>query len=568
MEQKQVKLIGLKIENSGIIKAAALTPDILNKKLIRIQGSMGNGKSTLMDAWKTSLSGTDAIKKKDILESGYIAEAQLSDGEIPVYVGARVREKKSGDKKLETFIYSKTKEGKIDTKPIIDGEVATAASYMKLLTTELTFNMPALFSENQTAHRGLIEKLFKAELDKAGATEVIARIEIARKARDTARALSDANGAKMTIFEEEGWNKASLDTLEYKDVPSMQAELMSLTVKKDRIVNSSKIEADLKHSNALLEKNKQLQAIKDKGLKIKEEIRIKLSKDQAIYDIHTQEQQKLIERKQYIDMQRSQIYGILRDILGTESTLASNVNSALKERSESITVTTIPSPVECPILHSQLQATYKEYEQINNTQIANEDPESIDTTSIDRQISDITNEITRATVTNKILARYQLWSDWIEKDGIYKREIDTLRSLYASINTGIAGLSIIPRESESGRIEIWLMYNGAYDPKFFGNEKQEYRFLFGGDKSYSSFQRSIIGLMLQSARLNLKPKALRLAFLDDVAFDTSGLTILAKIAEEFKVQLVVAWTHEIDTDNLDDGQIAIEGGEIFFKSND
>lgn len=44
-------------------------------------------------------------------------------------------------------------------QPIIDGRAATAADYSKMLTTELVFNMPMLFSSNATEHRKLMKKL-------------------------------------------------------------------------------------------------------------------------------------------------------------------------------------------------------------------------------------------------------------------------------------------------------------------------------------------------------------------------------------------------------------------------
>lgn len=82
---------------------------------------------------------------------------------------------------------------------------------------------------------------------------------------------------------------------------------------------------------------------------------------------------------------------------------------------------------------------------------------------------------------------------------------------------------------------------------------------------YSSFQRTIIGLMLQAARLNLKDKALRLAFVDDVAFTTRDLDVLRDISEKLDLNLIVAWTHEVDENTLFDGQVMVDGGEVFFK---
>ena len=103
-------------------------------------------------------------------------------------------------------------------------------------------------------------------------------------------------------------------------------------------------------------------------------------------------------------------------------------------------------------------------------------------------------------------------------------------------------MNIVPREIDSGKVEVWVMYNGEYDTEYFNNQNKEHRFMF----EYSSFQRTIIGLMLQAARLNLKDKALRLAFVDDVAFTTRDLDVLRDISEKLDLNLIVAWTHEVD----------------------
>jgi len=121
---------------------------------------------------------------------------------------------------------------------------------------------------------------------------------------------------------------------------------------------------------------------------------------------------------------------------------------------------------------------------------------------------------------------------------------------------------IDPMTTNSGRIEIWIKYNGVYDSEFFGNEKNENRFLF----EYSAFQQSIIGLMLQSARLDLKPKALRMAFIDDISVTKKSIEMLNRVCDEQNLKL---WTtfakDDYDLDNIPDGEIIVEGGEIFFN---
>lgn len=566
MQQKTVKLIGLRVENSGIIKAAELTPDLLSKKLIRVQGSMGNGKSTLLDAMKTSIAGTDAIKKKDILEDGYLAEAQLVDGDIPLFVGARVREKRSGESELETFLYTKDANGKIVKSPIIDGEVATAASYMKLLTTELTFDMPSLFSENQTVHRKLIEKLFKPELDKLGAEEVVERITKLRKERDNARAMADSCGAKMTTFEAEGWKKEQLDMLTKVDVKDLDSEIVQKKIERDRMINGTEDAYNLAVEKLRSARLEQLQKIKDDGAKVREEMRIDKERKEAKYNKLKVEYEYLQKEVEKDEMRYETAVHSAMDFLGEKSDSISKViaifdahRKALREPTQEVEPKMEDENQE---LKSHLETLLTSYRTLENTPLETPSREDVDTTKIDAEISELESRKRSAETTNGLFNRYQIWKDWIESDGLYQKEVDVLRKMYASIQTGVEGMAIVPRETESGRIEVWIMYDGRYDTKFFGNAEGEMRFMF----QYSSFQRSIVGLMLQAARLNLRKKALRLAFLDDVAFDSSGVAILSDVAERLDLQLVVAWTHEFDKENIEDGQVIVDGGEIFFNS--
>ena len=187
--------------------------------------------------------------------------------------------------------------------------------------------------------------------------------------------------------------------------------------------------------------------------------------------------------------------------------------------------------------------------------------EAVDTTDIDKEIAVLNDQKISAAKTNSLYKRYQLWLSWIEAKSVYEAELDKLRKLYASIDTGVDGLSIVPTETDSGKIEVWLMYNGCYDTEFFHNENAEMRHLF----AYSSFQRSVIGVILQSARLDLKKKALRLAIVDDVAFTEKGIQILSDLCEKFNIQLIAGRTIAPSVDSLDSSQILVDGGEIFFN---
>ena len=208
-----------------------------------------------------------------------------------------------------------------------------------------------------------------------------------------------------------------------------------------------------------------------------------------------------------------------------------------------------------------MQDKLDEYTKLNLTPLAEVNLEKQDTSAIEEEIARITTEKSAAEVMADLYDRYQQWKNWIEAKGLYEKELDVLRKMYAGIDTGVKGMNIVPVETDSDRVEVWIKYDGSYDTEFFHNEDKESRFMF----EYSSFQCSAIGVMLQSARLNLKPKALRLAIVDDVAFTSKGLAVLAKMCEDFNVQLITSKTDDYDKENIADGEIIIEGGEIFFN---
>lgn len=586
MEQKQVKLIGLRVLNDGIIQAAELTPDILQKRLVLITGNIGNGKSTLLNAAKIATAGTDAIKKSDAIPPGFLTEALLLDGDIPVYVGVKTgtvsRGENAGKTKLETYLYTKDANGKA-VQPIIDGEAATASKYWKALTTELTHNFSDMFTENQTAHRKMIEKLFGPELEKLKLQEVLARIEKAKNARDIARTLCQANGAFMERFKEEGYSEDVLESLNEIDVKNIEAQIVEANIQKDRILHAPEAQYELECEKLNSKRTANLQKIKDEGIELKKkfeeqerEIEEKYLADNRAYielvesrDAETREFNDVRSMVcQYIsyptneEVRNEQHQVLVYPGDEHQKAIVQNLDSIFNDRMKKYE--DVKPPVR-GIVDGDLQAALKkkgeEFRTLQSTPIQYPEKGFADTTEIDQKIKNLTAQKESAESVNSICRRYNLWRNWIEAKGIYEKEIDTLRQLYASIETGVPGMKIIPRETESGRVEVWIMYNGEYNPEYFGNNEKEYRFMF----DYSSFQRTIIGLMLQAARLNTKKKALRIAYVDDVAFCKRDIDVLANIAEELDLKLITAWTHEADKEQLMDGQVLVEGGEIFFN---
>lgn len=565
-KQKQVRLIGVRSSGHNILQACELTPDLLAKKLVLITGNTGQGKSTLMDIIKASIAGNEAIKKKDILPNGFLAESKLMDGAIALYAGVSVGEyskgEKKGEPKYEVFLYAKDANGK-QYSPIIDGVQATAAKYMSMLTTELTFSLPDLFSENQTTHRKLIEKLFKPEMDKLGAEAVVERINKAKVARDAARALCQGNGAYMEQFEAEGLKEIQLASLKPIDIQKIDGEILALTLEKDRLVNAPESDWKLKCSVIDQEREKSLQKIKDEGQAIREKIRI---------DDEVKGKEHENKKKEY-EAQLAEYESKSRDHLELNSKCAlffnnerfivvsKELEAQIAEYRDAKPKAEPPAPIQDAALQKELQDKLSEYSKLISTPLAYPERSVPDTSELDKKIGAMEVQKLGAEKNNALYNRYQLWLAWIEAKGKYEKELDTLRKLYASIDCGVPGMKIVPDETESGRVDVWITYDGTYEPEYFHNPKKEARLMF----EYSSFQRTVIGLMLQAARLNLKDKALRLAFVDDVAFTERDLAVLSDVAERLDLSLITAWTHEADKTGLIDGQVLVEGGEVFFK---
>lgn len=564
--QKKVRLIGVRSSGHNILQACELTPDILNKRLVLITGNTGQGKSTLMDIVKASIAGNDAIKKKDILPNGFLAESKLMDGDIALYAGVMVGEyskgEKKGEPKYEVFLYAKDANGK-QYSPIIDGVQATAAKYMSMLTTELTFSLPELFSENQTAHRKLIEKLFKPEMEKLGADAVVDRINKAKIARDAARALCQGNGAYMEQFEAEGLKEIQLASLRPIDIGKIDGEILALKLEKDRKINAPESDWKLKCAGIDNEREKALQKIKDDGQIIREKIRVDNEEKQKAHENEVTKYNDLLKeweaRKTEYGEIKSKCLLFLSESKYPAAVNLLNAQLADYEKQKPLAAPSVPVPDAA--LEKELQDKLDEYSKLKSSPLNYPEKTAPDTSELDNKIGALEVQKLGAEKNNATYNRYQLWLAWIEAKGKYEKELDTLRKLYASIDCGVQGMAIIPDESESGRVDVWITYDGSYDPEYFHNPKKEARLMF----EYSSFQRTVIGLMLQAARLNLKDKALRLTFVDDVAFTERDLSVLSDVAERLDLTLITAWTHEADKDQLLDGQVLVEGGEVFFK---
>lgn len=585
--QKQVKLIGVRVHNHRNIVATLLTPEILSKDVVKLVGVEGSGKTSELDAITTAFAGNEAIKSKSALLPGYLSEIQLSDGDHKIYLGARMavigRGENKGESKFETFLFEKTAEGK-EKDVMMDGHKWTAAEYQKEITTNLIFSLPKLFSKVWSEHNELIEGLFAKELNKLGLKEKVAEIMAAKDVRDSARDYCSRLGAFKENFDDEGLNLDDLATLVEIDLDSLQGELTKLEVAKGSVVSGASMKTELNKSQAQGKRDADLQKIKDKAGKdvtaMRESADGMREKYQQSLAIFNEKKEKLEKAEKesgdltlslslcrflgYEDVNKiAAIAGPAYDRFISENNPGSAPLCPILPTFSTDGIPTIPSDVAPefePYIKSR-NSLLLEYSTLKSSDLvfATVDPE--DTTEYDKKIEAKKVQIDRARINNKNYDRYTTWCDWIEKKNLYESRIDELRRLYASVETGVMGLRIVPAE-ESGRVRCWMEYDGSYDEEFFGNKTGESRRLF----EYSGAQMGIIAVLLQAARLDLKDKALRLVILQACPMTSKGLAVLAKVCDEKKIQLITDQTDEhYDLNALDDSTVVMENGEVFFN---
>lgn len=589
-KQTEVKFIGFKAKNYKTVEAVEFTYDVLQNKIIRIIGEIGSSKTSILECIEIALTGVKGIGKKDTIRSGFLSEIQLTDGDVKLWLGVKAREKSrgkdAGETVIETFIYTKKEDGSVDNKPIVNGKLMTAKDYIKILNSDLSFNLKDLFSKNAVIHRNFLEKTYSSELKGLGVDEVVDRIKKAKDKQDGARSLCDAVGAFMGTFKEEGYDENSLADLVHIDIEKIRDEITTKKIEKDRLLNDSETAKELARMNAQKVKDDAIGAIKTKAARVVEDIREindrKMKEFSGLdekfkkFTINCKEIQDNTDRfsaaifnEDWIDIKTR---ALMENMVHKEG--AALINKLGKTPIKPIEPKIIPivsGRIEMPDEYDKeyeslvsLRNKYlSDYAKIKAKDLEIKPLEPVNTKLIDIEIDKLNTKLIGAENNNDVHDRYIKWLDWIEAKGIYQKEIDTLRKIYAKVDTGVDGLKIIPKQ-EKGRTEIWLQYDGQYDPEFF-DASQGMRYI----TDFSESQRGIIGVLLQAARLNKKHKALRLALIDSTPFHTKvGMSILSKVQNDMNIQLITTHTSDMyDKEDLSDGVVVMEGGEAFFKTN-
>ena len=567
-QQKEVKIIGLKINDQfGILQSFECKFDN-ESNLIVIKGEVGSGKTTLRKSLSLGTLGSDTLKDDKSLYGKINQEVQLLDGEIPIFVGCKSNEKG----KLDYVIYIKDAEGKIVKDPVIDGVKVTPVSYLKNLQTALTWRMDELTSENATVQKKLLLELYKTDLARVGVIydksdlgytdSILGRIDQA----ETERAQKDYQRKEVGGFRK-------------------HLEPLGIDVDKPETFPQRKVLAELENQNNKLKydldniSSKKRQRLDDIELKVKavyvglRETNEKIRKENDII-----EEEFNTKHRQYVDarMFKDRIDGDLvalknNDALTEENLiyLTKMINETVKlaeparaelkhliefDDDEKCITIELPGNIEANNLFIELKGHKETFKKIVNE----EDSEG--KAKIEKEIETVSDKIKLALEHNKICTAIDAFIEWRDVD----KQVAELKQEYAkklaSINTGVDGLRIEFIDNE-GKLDIYLTYNGAYDTKYFNNKQLEARKL----SSYSGTQKPLICLLLQNYLLSKKPKAMRYLWIDNIPIDNKTKLLLYKMGEDLNLTIFISITGDFNREGLDAGDILIEGGEVFFN---
>jgi hypothetical protein len=565
--KKDVKIIGLSVNKSfGGLKATELTFDQDNR-LTLVKGEVGSGKTTLNKALSLTTKGVKTLDDNNLYGEVDLT-AQLLDGDYNVFVNCK------SDKlgKLSHSIYTIDKDGNKLKDVVIDGQKLTPANYLKSLQTSLTWRLDELTSENQAVQKKILLDLYKKELEKKGViydknhsnftSSIIHKIEKAKNDRNYADMKRKEVGGIATDLDAKG-----VDSTTRRDLkPTDSIEQQIGTLKAD-------IEYKQRNGEQLLKND--LNDLKTKGLEINSKLKdfrdsikdanqlkqILLDK----YDFKVNELNQKFEqiKKQLTNLDINDINQT--DILNLISSKLKPIEKPIVEFEKEIEFN---DKGQCVSLQEdfehddKIKSFINDYKNIQKDyfQRVNEGNDSVvDTTDLESKVNELSVSLESIKQYNNEAKSVNALHDWKDANEAVKDLQSDYYKKLTGIDTGVKGLHIALDDKEGDN--IFLMYDGSYDPDYFHNQNKELRKL----SSYSDTQKPLICLLIQNYLISKKGKALPYLWIDKVPIDNKTRALLERMSTELGLWLFVSWTGDFNSSNLSNGELLIENGNVFFN---
>lgn len=555
---KEVKIIGLNLNHQlGIIKATKLTFDE-NNRLIVFKGGVGQGKSTLKTGIELGTKGSKTLIDKQLY--GEIdTEVQLLDGTLSLWVGC-----KTANSGLIYTLYTKDNEGNIIKDPVIDGVKATPAKYLETLQTELTWRMDELTSENPSVQKKILLKLYQEGLKQHGIIfdkmhpgykdSILGKIDAAVKNRDEKDTIRKMKGGIADDLKAKGHDPDRPETCpDFIDIGAI-----------DQQIKAKEKEKTQKETNSEAVREKELAEIRAKAQETINECLNwnKLVKDD--YDSKFKDYSAYTEHiKYYVDnlanlMKALENLGIrneydrLKELIKYPDEVDEPIQPTyiiLNEQNQVDSSNIESLPDDAKELVNRVLSLRKKYT------IKAGEPKEFDSTEIDGQIQQLELSKRSAIENNKIADAIDAFHMWRKANAEVAKLQNEYLKLLQKVDTGVEGLKMVAIDND-----IFLMYDGSYDPEYFGNSNKELRKL----SSYSGTQKPVICLLIQNYLLSKKPKAMRYMFIDNIPIDKKTRNLIESMCDDLNLRVFLNITGDFEKSKLTKGEILIEGGEVFF----
>lgn len=549
---KNVKIVGLQVaKDFGGLKATELKFDEKNRLTV-VKGEVGAGKTTLNRAMRLTTQGSGVLTDKN-LYGDIDVTTQLSDGDMSIFVGCRTDNNGS----LSYFLYGIDKDGKKVKDVVLDGKRATPANYLKSLQTALTWRLDELTSENPTVQRNILLELYSSELEAQGVVfdknnpkytfGIIHKIELAKNHRnhmDMKRkevgGIADDMTKKGISFE---------DRKKLKDLSKLEESVTKIR---------SKIAFE--ETNLEQAKENKLDKLKLKASEVVSNIK---DLNATIIDNNN----KIDSRERLLKSANDSIDGLITDLNRREivkGTLLKNLpdlgekNPEVKFDKDNKILSKPKEFKDSGVIYDALieyKSIQKKYKKIKKSKL------EFDSKELHSELKAAELELESAKESNKEALAINSFHDWQDANEAVKEIKKDYYYKLTEINTGVKGLHICTDEKNSDDENIYLMYDGRYDKKYFNNPDKELRKL----SSYSGTQKPMICLLIQNYLLSKKSKTLPYLWIDDVPIDKKTRALLERMAEELGLWLFVNWTGDFKAKQLKNGEILLENGEILMN---
>lgn len=578
--QKQVKIIGLSVlQDFGALKATELKFDE-RQTLYAVKGEVGSGKTTLNKAMRLTTQGSDTLIDKNLYGGPINMVTQLIDGDKKIFVGCKSETGES----LTYFLYEEDKDGNKIKNPVIDGVKATPAAYLKSMQTALTWRLNELTSENPTVQRNILLELYSSELEKKGVVfnknspnyvgGVIDEIEKSKAQRSYLDMKRKEVGGIADDLNKKGVDYKDRKTL--IDISILETSLQEQKAKKQLALDNP---GEEKEKELLKLKNEGLQinaVLKDLNQKIKDH-NIAENKKKEVYDSKLKTYNKAIDdaKTSLISVASPeldfQIFEENFDIFIEKNTVRPkepklDIKKELQYNNKGSCISKADD-FEDKDIKKALSDYLKigvDYSRINKQEL-----KEVDTKKYDTEIERIEKDLKGKKQFNDDAVSVNAYHDWKDSNEKVNELNKKFFMLLSGIDTGVKGLHIAPEydvDKDGQKVakgnDIYLMYDGVYDPEYFSNEDGELRKL----SAYSDTQKPMICLLIQRYLLSKKSKILPYLWIDQVPIDKKTKALLDRMSHELGLWLFVNWTGDFDKENLQDGEILIENGEIFQKT--